>query len=172
MKKRLMFRISGNAGFTLLELLVSLVLIGIIATLAGLGIVAVVEGFLFTKMNAATVQKGQVAMKRLVKEFNRIRINGVTSASANSIMFSAYKDGVPETHTVSLSGTDLLLDDIVLTDSLNSGDGFELGYYDAYDSEKYTTWTTARTIIEITIRIKGADGQVSTFTQRVMPRNL
>lgn len=152
-------------GFTLLEVIVVLIIVGVIAVVAGMGIVSVVEGFIFTKMNAATVQKGQIAMARLFKECNNI--SAVTAAAPTSITFS--KAGVSASHTVALSGNTITFDGDIVADQVG---GFELGYYDSYNSAKQATWASTRRIIEITLRLTGVGGVVSEFRERVTPRNL
>ena len=59
-------------------------------------------------------------------------------------------------------------DDDILTDQVS---GFELKYYDNYDSTGETTWQPSRRIIEITLKLKGADDVISEFKARVKPRN-
>jgi hypothetical protein len=59
-------------------------------------------------------------------------------------------------------GDDTLTDQVV---------DFKLAYYDDYNSVGLTTWSTKRKIIEITLKLKGADDVVSEFKARVKPRN-
>ena len=162
-------KILNEKGFTLIEIIISLMLVGIIAVFAGMGIVSVAKGFLFTKTNAETVQKGQAAFTRLVKEFTVI--SSVTSGTSTSISFTSYKSALSEAHSVSWAGagTDLLLDGDILTDNVSA---FELAYYDSYDGPKELTWFSTRTIIEITLTLAGANNIDSVFAARVAPRNL
>lgn len=156
-----------EAGFTLMELIVVMVLVGIVSAVVGIGIVQVVKGLVFTKMNAVTVQKGQIAMTKIAKEFNNI--SAVTAASANSITFTSYKAGVSGSHTMELSGNRVTFDGDTLTDQVSN---FTISYYDNYDSAAQSTWQTSRRIIEITLSLIGADNVVSQFKRRVTPRNL
>lgn len=156
-------------GFTLLEVIVVLIMVGIMAAVAGIGYVQVVKGMLFTKMNAATIQKGEIAITKLVKEFNNMNISSVTAADATSITFSSVKDAVSSSHTVATAGSTITYDGHVITDQVHE---FSLKYYDNYDSLAQTTWQSSRRIIEITIKLKGADDVVSEFKARVKPRNL
>ena len=160
-------RAEKEKGFTLLEVIVVLIIVEVIAVVAGMGIVSVVEGFIFTKMNAATVQKGQIAMARLFKECNNI--SAVTAAGATSITFDAYKNGVLASHTVALSGNTITFDGDIVADQVS---GLDIGYYDSHNSAKQSTWAATRRIIEITIGLTGASGVVSEFRERVTPRNL
>jgi hypothetical protein len=126
-------------------------------------------------MNAETSQKAHIALNRLTKEFTNI--TSVSSGSpfpATSITFTSrnYITGIPVTQSVSWagSGNPLLLN----TDTLaNNVSGFSLTYYDAYDSSPgASTWLTTSKEIEITLSLVGANNTVSTFTTRVVPRNL
>ncbi|MBP7764805.1 MAG: prepilin-type N-terminal cleavage/methylation domain-containing protein [Syntrophaceae bacterium] len=160
--------ICEKKGFTLLEVLVVLILAAVLAAAAVFGYVQVVKGTLFTKKNAATIQKGQVTITKLVKEFNNINISSITAAGPTSITFTSIKNAVPGAHTVSFSGNTITYDDDILTDQVS---GFELKYYDNYDSTGETTWQPSRRIIEITLKLKGADDVISEFKARVKPRN-
>jgi prepilin-type N-terminal cleavage/methylation domain-containing protein len=156
-----------NHGFTLVEMIVVLVMIGIIATAAGIGVLSVVEGFVYAKGNVAIVQKGQMAMAKLVRELNHL--NSVHAAGPTSISFSSYRDGVLNDHTIALAGNMITYDGDILTDQVEN---LTLGYYDTYDGSQETTWAAARRVIEITIALTEAGGEVLEFTERVRPRNL
>ena len=55
-------------GFTLIELIAVLLIVGILAAFAGLGIVSVVQGYMFSKDNAALSEKAQLALSRINRE--------------------------------------------------------------------------------------------------------
>lgn len=158
-----------NSGFTLVEMIAVMVLVGILTAVVGTGSVQMVRGMIFTKMNAVTIQKGQMTMTKLVKEFTNINIGGITAADATSITFSSVKGGTVGTHTVMLSGNTVTFDGDILTDQV---DHFSLGYYDNFDGAAQTTWRSSRRIIEITLGLKGADDVVTVFRERVKPRNI
>ncbi len=82
----------NKKGFTLIEIIVSLLIVGIITAVAGMGIVMVTQKFYFAKDNAETAQKAQVTLMRLMKEF--AAISAVSAGSATSIAFSSYKAGI------------------------------------------------------------------------------
>jgi len=124
--------ISTKKGFSLLEMIVVMLLVGIMAALAGVGYVQVVRGMLFTKMNAATIQKGEITITKLVKEFNNINISSIDPGTTNatSITFISVKDIGPSSHTVALSGDMVLFDGDILTDQVSD---FSLKYYDNFE---------------------------------------
>ena len=59
----------NKAGFTLIEIMVSLVLVGLIASIAGTSVVMGTRGYLFARENDAITQKAQLALGRLNREF-------------------------------------------------------------------------------------------------------
>jgi len=156
-------------GFTLIEIIISLVLVGIIAIFSAMGVSSIVEGFLITRANAETTQKGQLAMARLLREFVCITSVDPVTSSPTSIIFTSYKQGIAGVHVVSWTADTLTLDGDILTDNVA---GFDLGYLDSYSGAKQGTWASSRRMIQITLSLKGANNAVSVFTDRVIPRNL
>lgn len=145
-----------------------MVLVGIIAAAAGMGYVKAIKGMLFTKMNASTIQKGQITITKLVKEFTNVSINSITAASATSITFKTVKKGAPgDPVTVTLAGNKVTFSGDVLTDQVS---GFTLKYYS--DTQTETAVLSAIRVIEITLKLTGAEGVISEFKARVKPRNL
>ena len=59
----------NKAGFTLIEIMVSLVLVGLIASIAGTSVITATRGYLFARENDAITQKAQLALGRLNREF-------------------------------------------------------------------------------------------------------
>ncbi|HQP25955.1 MAG TPA: type II secretion system protein, partial [Smithellaceae bacterium] len=55
-------------GFTLLEVIVTLILVGILAAIGGMGIVQAVKGYMMVRQNSVTTQKAQLAMSRITRE--------------------------------------------------------------------------------------------------------
>ena len=162
--------LNRKKGFTLLEVIIVMILVSIMAAAVCIGYVRVVKGMVFTKMDAVTIQKGQIAITKLIKEFRNIKVNSITAASDSSITFTTVKNGAtsPST-TVTVSGSTVTFGGDILTDQVSS---FSLKYYDNYDSTGQTTWQSSRRIIEITLKLSGAEGVVSEFKARVKPRNL
>lgn len=163
-------------GFTLIEVIVTLVLVGITAALAGMWIVSVANGYIFAKLNAKTAQNGQLAMTRLVKEFSSISSIDLANTSHNIVTYTRYDSALGSVAAVvSLNGNAIQMNignagNHTLTDSVSS---FTLAYCDNPDSTSCPSiWSSTSRIIEITFILTGAGDTPSTFTQRVAPRNL
>jgi prepilin-type N-terminal cleavage/methylation domain-containing protein len=166
-----MSRRFNKQGFTLIEIIVSLLLIGVVAAVVSLYSVNMANSFISARTNAATLQKGQIAIARIIKELNNVKTVYVDPAMTNGtrITFTSYKDAVAVNHTISWggSGTNLLLDGITLTDKVSS---FALAYYDNYDgSGAQPTWQATSRIIEINLVITGWENITSAFNARVAP---
>jgi prepilin-type N-terminal cleavage/methylation domain-containing protein len=59
----------NKAGFTLIEIMVSLVLVGLIAAISGTSVITATRSYLFARENNAITQKAQLALNRLNREF-------------------------------------------------------------------------------------------------------
>lgn len=171
--KRVMCKKELNKkGFTLIEIIVSLLLLGVVVAVLGLSTVNMVKSFLFSGKNADTLLKGQIAIARIEKELNNLK--QVTASSANSITFTSYRDAA--SRTIKISGTNLLLSengvDFVLTDQVSS---FSLKYYDKnFVETKFGTplqpaWLSTSRIIEVNLVLTGAESIPAAFSVRVAP---
>lgn len=160
-------------GFTLIEVIMSMVLMGIIVVMAGFGIMQVTNSFTWTRGASAMAGKGQLAILRMMQELTVAK--SVSSGTASAITFVAQQGAAATTtYTLSLSGSNLQLADGASTDILcDTVSAFSLAYYDAYnDGTADTTWTASSKIIEPTITLAGPNGITRSFTFRVTPRNL
>jgi prepilin-type N-terminal cleavage/methylation domain-containing protein len=164
-----MSRVLNEHGFTLIEVIVSFVIVGIVSVLVILSEVHMVNNFLFANNNATTLQKGQTAITRIQKELNNVKKVYVSTTSGTQIRFTSYKDIVEVDHTLSWggSGTDLLLDGFILTDKVSN---FSLAYYDNYTgSGAQPTWQATSRLIEIKLELTGWQNIISKFNVRVAP---
>ncbi len=83
----------NEKAFTLIEVIFSLVLVGILAAIAGMGLVKIAEGYVFAKKNAETTQKAQIAIARIVKELSAAEkatatATAITVAGASSVTYT------------------------------------------------------------------------------------
>ncbi len=157
----MMQKLSRQKGFTLLEIIISIVVMTIIAVVAGNGLIAIVKGYTFSRKNALAVQQGQIALTRIKKEFSNIKT--VTSTTATSITFTRSSDG--SAHTISWAGgsSPLLVDGDTLIGPVTL---FSLAYYDSYNSSA-SSYSASTSIIEITLQLVGAENSPMNFTDRV-----
>lgn len=72
----------GNKGFTLLELIASLVLLGLITAIFGMGIVAALQSNEFSRSNVHMAQKAQLAMMRISREL--MELSHIDAVSTDS----------------------------------------------------------------------------------------
>lgn len=162
---------SRQKGFTLIEVIVSLVIIGILSTLASAGIARIIQGYVFSKDNAETALKAQIVFTRLAKEFRSM--DGVSAGTQTSLTYSYIQEGSSITgRTLSWAGaaTDpLVLGGNILTDKVND---FEMSFHNDYSDPGDHTWNGTEKLISITLRLKGASDQISSFSTWIRPRNL
>jgi len=161
-----------DSGFTLIEVIVSLVLVGLIALVAGMGIVSFAKGYVFTRDSTHMAQKAQLAMARLNREF--MELLDITDASdPTKISFESttgdreigLDDGKIK---IAESGTPLTNGD-ALIDNVNN---FTLSYYTDYLAGQQWVFGTddmdLLTAIQFDFTLIGVGG---TFSTIVYPRN-
>ena len=61
-----------SAGFTLIEVIAALLIVGILGAIAGMGIITGMRGYMQTKENAHLAQKSQIAMTRISRELREL----------------------------------------------------------------------------------------------------
>jgi prepilin-type N-terminal cleavage/methylation domain-containing protein len=153
-------------GFTLIEVIVSLLLIGILASLAGMFLVAITNGYVFSQQNNETSLKAQVALAKMVKEISSLGIEtgtitaaAVTVAQPTSISYT-YTDSVTGTitHTIAQNGAQIQFDGIPLVDTVTA---FALTYFDNAGAATATPAAIRR--VDISLSLQGAGGVISTF---------
>jgi prepilin-type N-terminal cleavage/methylation domain-containing protein len=102
-------------GFTLIEMIASLSIVGILAAIAGVGLVQLTEGYLLSRSGSERAQKAQLAMMRMVKEFNNIV--DVPAGSTIAIRFDSFHadEAFDTTRSFSLAWNGTAGDPLVLT---------------------------------------------------------
>ncbi len=75
-----------NHGFTLIEIIVSMVVLAILGVIAGRGMVEMASGYVLSKKNATVAQLGQITVDRLKEEFSSIQ--SITCGGPSIITYS------------------------------------------------------------------------------------
>jgi hypothetical protein len=135
----------------------------IISVIAGIGMVEISKGYVFTQKNAVITQRGQIAMTRLKKELGNIQSVTSVTVTPPSITFTRSSDG--STHTISWAegNSPLLIDGDTLVSQVTS---FNLTYHDSYNSPA-SSYSASTSIIEILLQLVGAENSPVGFTDRV-----
>lgn len=77
----------SKPGFTLIEIMVSLVLVGLIASIAGTSVITATRSYLFARENNAITQKAQLALNRLNREI--IELSDVRNAGSTCMVYES-----------------------------------------------------------------------------------
>ncbi len=164
-----------NKGFTLIEIIVSLLLASILAAIAGLGIVQMTNAFVFAKDSNALTQKSQLAMSRL-----RMSLQNLTSISAagpSTITIGRRStDGIPITETFQLSGNTLQIQNSDFDDNfydlVDNIATFSLTYLDHSGND----WSISDRISDLTrigisMSLIASEGTGMTYVDEILPSN-
>jgi len=101
----------NESGFTLIEITVSLVLVGMMAAIAGMGIVTGTKGYLLAKENSHMAQKAQLAMARIQREL--MELTGIAAGQADPAII--IYDNTSGRHAIARDGTSIKMFDLALT---------------------------------------------------------
>lgn len=176
-----------DSGFTLIEVILSLIILGLVGAIGALGFTDAVRGYLYGVDNANIAGKAQAALDRINLELTHIDFwdstqqnykNGVTASSKTSITYNvsfgddrAEETGVvlaynSDAGTVTLNtestGEKILVDDVT---------GFSLEYFDdPSDASGESSYTHEETMcIGVTLELTGTNGKAITFKTRIVP---
>lgn len=162
----------SQRGFTLIEIIVSLMLVSILAAAAGFGLVEVAKSYHFAKENALMAQKAHIALQRITLELRHL--SSVTSATATEVEIET-PDGI--------RSIECYLNNILLNDGPNARAGellldkvsaFELNYW----KSDGTPWKKGEDEdkdlfgIDVSLSLTRGDGVATdAFTTQITPRN-
>ena len=161
-----------EAGFTLVEIIASLVLVGFLTVFAGIGLTTFMRGYLFATENSHMSQKSQIAMTRMTREL--LELTDITSASASAVTLA----NIYGTRTIGLDNGKIKIDESGT--ALSTGDtlidnvgGFTLSYYSGSQSWSDDMDIRLLSAIQIQLTVNRSDSGIGsvTFTTTVHPRN-
>lgn len=155
-------------GFTLLEVVVSTLLVALLVLVSTLALAPMIEAMTNVRRNSDGAQKLHLATSRLVREFTTI--TNVVNGTGNTLTYDFLdQNRVGRRHTVTWTGNagaPLLLENAVLLDDVGS---FILRYRTHADASPQSTWSSSSREIEVVISLASMPGA---FTNRVRPRNV
>jgi prepilin-type N-terminal cleavage/methylation domain-containing protein len=149
--------INKQDGFTLIEVIAVLIIVGILAAFAGLGIVAAVQGYTFSKDTAAISEKAQLAISRI----NRELLECYNCKGASGTAVGTFINSLSANRSIQLSGTNIVISDGTDTDTLlDNVASFSMSY-------------NADNSITVTIQPSTLPGGITVpnFVTTVYPRN-
>lgn len=182
-------RIHPRRGFTLIEVLVVMVIVGIMVAVAGMGIVAGTRGYLVAVENAHKGQKAQLAMARLTREMRAVSdVVTETFSDAGTVDRYLVYDSLEGRHAVARAGAQVLLYDLSplattpagtgypLVDGLGArDDALDIRFYDRQGGQWLPGVDAVRELvrIDLALYLSGADAQAAdlAFTSSVYPRS-
>jgi prepilin-type N-terminal cleavage/methylation domain-containing protein len=149
-----------EAGFTLIEIILTLVLIGILSVFAGLFMTSFLSSYTLVKNNSDTAMKAQMAMNRISMELKEV--SAVSAITANSLITYTNPSGAGR--TIKRVGSNLFLStptDNILIDGVQA---FQLS---ATYRNVYNIAADDVAFIDVGFTIAGTPA----FSVRIFPRN-
>ena len=164
---------SSEKGFTLVEVVASLLIAAILMGMAGLGVVQVARGFVQTREAGELAQKSDFVLTRIRKSVRNLM--GVNSTSATTLSLSRLDSNqAPVTDIFSYSGTTLSLGDGTTSAPLMEEiSAFQFQYF----NEDNNAWNPATdpigelAIVDVSLTMTGDQGVSVAFSERILPRN-
>jgi prepilin-type N-terminal cleavage/methylation domain-containing protein len=166
--------IQSQRGFTLIEIVVVMIVLGIMALMGSFGLTRAFDGYNLARENSQISQKAQNALDRLAIELSNIPFNAglgryaISAGTAGSLTYTATFAGVNENHTFAQVNDQLRLDNSPLTDLVVTGNGLQFTYLSGGGTVLGGGTDPALRIIEISLSLRGPNVNVTrTFTARV-----
>ena len=151
-------------GFTLIEIVATLLLVALLAVSAVISMLPMTQGLMQVRDNVAAAQKARLALARLSREFTTI--SEVVSSGPHAITYDFLVPAgawyATVRHTLSWSGTPgdpLLLEGVALSDDVAD---FSLNLYDAAGAP--TNW-----VLDVVLRSQVG---IHAFSNTIVPRNI
>ena len=170
-------KLHRQQGFTLVEVIAVLLLMGIVALALATTMVTAVEGYLFTKDSADAAQKAQLALARISKEL--LQATAVTTATSTIVAYTTPAGSfqiVKNNDVITLQKTDspvygpqTMIDNVDTNYGADSFIVFEKldGSSLVYGRRDINTLHA----VKVTLKITGVSGrQIPTFKTMINPR--
>ncbi|MFW6332372.1 MAG: PulJ/GspJ family protein [Thermodesulfobacteriota bacterium] len=161
-------------GFTLIEVIASLIIMGFIGSIAGMGIVHVVDGYVLAKESSATVQKSKIAISRITKEFHSLtKIADSPTPTRSSISYFRENNNYSLDFNAELG--QIFINDDLLLDNVKT---FSLAYYEQYDDPKpdpsdlTAGFSEDTKLVDIQLELNGPQNTTHQLKTRVFLRGL
>jgi prepilin-type N-terminal cleavage/methylation domain-containing protein len=161
-------------GFTLIEFIVVMMVLGLLTMGGVFGLRQVVDGYGLARDNSVSTQKVQNALDRMVIELSNVTSNSngtrynITAGTAGSISYTANFGGADENHIIDQNGSIVRMDSdnsLILTDRIVNN-GLQFTYMDGNGNAVNATHTSMRLIgIALTVQVTPAVSR--TFNARV-----
>ena len=158
-----------EAGFTLIEIVVTLMLVGILSVFAGLFMTTFLNGYFMVKNNSDTAMKAQMALDRMSIELRDVK--AVSALTDNSLI--TYTNSLGMVRTIKFVGSNIYLStpaDNILVDHIEA---FRLSANtgNVYGDIVYNNNVVAFIDIGFTFRWYSDSGPIDIpFDTRIFPR--
>ena len=169
-----MISLQSQRGFTLIEIIVVMIVLGIMALMGSFGLERAMDGYNLAQANSESTQKAQNALDRITIELSHITYNSgllrynITAGTASSITYTANFGGADETHTIDQNANLVRYDNnsnLPLTDRVVTN-GLQLTYFDGNGAAVGATSTGMR-LIGIALTVQVVTGVTRTYNARV-----
>jgi prepilin-type N-terminal cleavage/methylation domain-containing protein len=164
----------NQRGFTLIELILVIVVLGILMSVGLFGLQRAMDGYNLAQASATSTQKAQNALDRIAIELSHITYSSsgsrynISAGTANSITYIANFGGADETHTINQNANLARFDNndnLPFTDRV-AASGLQFSYLDGSGNAVAAT-STNMGLIEIALTVQVSSNGTRTFTARV-----
>lgn len=163
-----MKRKNRKAGFTFIEMILTIVIVGIIAGVTAKILLSGIDTYSFIMNRKDAVQHARVGMERMVDELELLRWFDITRMNGNHLGYtdrqgniSSFKSGTLGGQPVLLRGDDFLAGRLGL---------ISFAYLKANGTNATFSWDVKKINVQLTIESLGGYGSIVLRTE-VFPRN-